>query len=200
MHDVKSSSSPASTASTREHTLEEEDDNDDEIPDSENLCKRISLFSRYQGTTEEDKVLNEYIESLPEGLNIRWLKTTDFSNGYRDLQPCQSDTDAQALPDFAIFRPEDALSFKRLFRSTFPEHKSDLRMVVITRETKVIASGVLYLHEENATIGDIRLLMASENISNQHDAIDLAALKSDLIGGLKAIAMVNSCTKWQISA
>ena len=60
----------------------------DEIPESENLMVRISLFKRYQGSEKEDQVLKNQIETLdiPEGFNIRWLKSVDYTNGFSEMK------------------------------------------------------------------------------------------------------------------
>ena len=49
---------------------------------------RIGLFKRYQGSEKEDQVLKNQIEALdiPEGFNIRWLKSMDYTNGFRELK------------------------------------------------------------------------------------------------------------------
>lgn len=103
------------------------------------------------------------------------------------------------FPEEAIFKPEDSLSFKKLFKGTFPDRSSDLKMLVITHETEVVASGVLYMKNNTGFIGDIRLVKES-NISNQEGTLDLDQLKAGMIGGLEALAKANSCSKCSINA
>ena len=126
------------------------------------------------------------------------MKSTDYLNGYKDLG--FSLKNEESLPQEAIFKAEDSLSFKKLFRATFPERSSDINMLVITRETEVVASGVLLIKNQTGMIGDIRVVNQAFNLSNHDGALDLDQLKADMIGGLKVLALTNNCSECKICA
>lgn len=108
----------------------------DEIPDSENKMVCLSLFKRYQGSEKEDQALSERWKSLdpPQNMNIRWLKSVDYRAGYGKLCPLNGGEGhvTDILPSDAVFKAEDSLEFKKLFRAAFPDRNSNLKMLVIT--------------------------------------------------------------------
>lgn len=127
---------------------------------------RLSLFKRYQGSESEDNILRNTWSSLetPENCSIRWLRSTDFSNGYRNLKSTESYLNETVIPENFKFNADNDLDFKRQFKGTFPDHSSELKAVVVANQGKVIASGLLYFKKVNESsmskaglISDIRL-------------------------------------------
>lgn len=135
---------------------------------------RISLFGRYQGSESEDAVLKNHWSSLgmPNDLNIRWLRSTDYKYGYTELTKCaEADVDPKhssngdELPEDVVFDATDSLHFKRIFKGLFPDRRTDLKILAITTaDGKIVAFGVLHIeknsmnHEGNkGIIGDLRI-------------------------------------------
>lgn len=104
---------------------------DNSSTNSEELMQKISLFGRYQGSEQEDQVLKDNWQTLnlPEEYQIRWLRSTDFKKGYGQLKV---NLDERTLPEDAVFSADNELSFKRMFKSIFPNRRTNLKMLVIT--------------------------------------------------------------------
>lgn len=92
------------------------------------------------------------------------MKSVEFTNGYSNTQPYQTDPGAEIVPAYAVFEPEDALDFKRKFKGVFPARTKELKMLTLTKNTKCIMSGVLHIEQPDDSsdkkvglIGDIRI-------------------------------------------
>ena len=110
---------------------------------------RISLFKRYQGSEKEDQVLKNQIKTLdiPEGFNIRWLKSVDYTNGFSEMKSLPStDSDLDKVIEDSAITADDSLSFKKHFKAMFPDRSASLKMLALTKDDgKVIASGLLLI-------------------------------------------------------
>lgn len=60
----------------------------------------------------------------------------------------ENNLESKTIPSELLINAEDALDFTRQFKSLFPERSKNLKMLVITKNNKVIASGVLYIAPE----------------------------------------------------
>lgn len=80
------------------------------------------------------------------------------------------------MPPELVFKTDgDSLDFKRKFKSTFPDMSATLKMLVITRESKVVASGVLLI-EEIDTFTDVDI---------EHPTVTTPFIKVGLIGDIR---------------
>ena len=128
----------------------------------------------------EDEILKACLQEsrlADQGFDIRWLRSTDYNNGYDQLKAIRTINkeceyfEPNLIPPKYLINESDSLEFKRKFKGLFPDMSNKLKMLVITKSNRVVASGVLYNQNKEAGSEDVGAICTIGDLRANHDIL-----------------------------